>query len=170
MARILEMRGITKAYGRVLANAGIDLDVEAGQIVGLLGENGSGKSTLMKVLFGMVAPDAGVIVYKNRELSGHDPRQALARGIGMIHQHFMLVDAMTVAENIMLGWNAAGRWLRRGAIATAIRETSARFGLDLDPGTVVADLFARPPAACRDPESADPRRRPADPGRADLET
>ncbi len=134
------MRGIAKAYGRVQANVGIDLDVEPGQIVGLLGENGSGKSTLMKVLFGMVKPDAGVIVYKERELSGHDPRQALKDGIGMIHQHFMLVDAMTVAENIMLGWDAAGRWLRRGSIAAAVRETSARFGLDLDPDTMVAGL------------------------------
>jgi simple sugar transport system ATP-binding protein len=138
--RILEMRGIAKAYGRVQANAGIDLDVAPGQIVGLLGENGSGKSTLMKVLFGMVKPDAGGIVYKGRELSDHNPREALAAGIGMIHQHFMLVEAMTVAENIMLGWDAAGRWLRRGAIGAAVRETSARFGLDLEPDTLVGEL------------------------------
>jgi ABC-type uncharacterized transport system ATPase subunit len=138
--RILEMRGIAKTYGRVQANAGIDFDVAQGQIVGLLGENGSGKSTLMKVLFGMVRPDAGAIIYKNRELSNHNPRQALAAGIGMIHQHFMLVDAMTVAENIMLGWDEAGRWLKRATIAKAVRETSARFGLDLDPDTIVGDL------------------------------
>ena len=138
--RILEMRGIAKSYGAVRANAGIDLDVEAGQIVGLLGENGSGKSTLMKVLFGMVKPDAGGIVYKGRELSGHDPRAALAAGIGMIHQHFMLVEAMTVAENVMLGFDAAGRWLKRAAMATAVRDTSARFGLDLDPEARVGDL------------------------------
>ena len=140
LPRILEMRGIVKNYGPVRANAGIDLDVGAGQIVGLLGENGSGKSTLMKVLFGMVKPDGGGIVYKGRELSGHDPRAALAAGIGMIHQHFMLVDAMTVAENVMLGWDAAGAWLKRGAIAAAVRETSARFGLDLDPHVMVGDL------------------------------
>ena len=139
-SRILEMRGITVSYGPVRANAGIDLDVEAGRIVGLLGENGSGKSTLMKVLFGMVKPDAGAIVYKGRELSDHDPRAALAAGIGMIHQHFMLVDAMTVAENVMLGWDAAGRWLKRGAVSAAVRETSARFGLDLDPDALVAGL------------------------------
>ena len=138
--RILEMRGIAKAYGAVRANAGIDLDVAEGQIVGLLGENGSGKSTLMKVLFGMVRPDGGTIVYKGRALSGHDPRAALAAGIGMIHQHFMLVDAMTVAENVMLGWDAAGRWLKRKAIAAAVRDTSARFGLDLEPDVVVGDL------------------------------
>ncbi len=138
--RILEMRGITKSYGDVRANAGIDLDVGAGQIVGLLGENGSGKSTLMKVLFGMVKPDRGGIVYKGRELSGHDPRAALAAGIGMIHQHFMLVEAMTVAENVMLGWDAAGRWLKRAGVAAAVRDTSARFGLDLDPDATVGDL------------------------------
>jgi simple sugar transport system ATP-binding protein len=138
--RILEMRGIAKSYGAVRANAGIDLDVEAGQIVGLLGENGSGKSTLMKVLFGMVKPDAGGIVYKGRELSDHDPRAALAAGIAMIHQHFMLVEAMTVVENVMLGWDAAGRWLKRAAMAAAVRDTSARFGLDLDPEARVGDL------------------------------
>ena len=138
--RLLEMRGITKSYGSVRANSGIDLDVARGEIVGLLGENGSGKSTLMKVLFGMVRPDAGGIVYKGRELSDHDPRQALGAGIGMIHQHFMLVDAMTVAENVMLGWGGAGRWLKRGAVARAVRETSRRFGLDLDPAARVGDL------------------------------
>jgi simple sugar transport system ATP-binding protein len=138
--RILEMRGIVKSYGAVCANAGIDLDVEAGQIVGLLGENGSGKSTLMKVLFGMVKPDAGGIVYKGQEFSGHDPKAALAAGIAMIHQHFMLVEAMTVAENVMLGWDAAGRWLKRAAVAAAVRETSARFGLDLDPQARVGEL------------------------------
>ena len=140
MTRILEMRRITKRYGPVAANAGIDFDVEAGEIVGLLGENGSGKSTLMKVLFGMVRPDEGAIVYKGRELSGHDPGQALAAGIGMIHQHFMLVDAMSVADNIMLGWDAAGRWLRRRRVRAEIRQTSARFGLDLDPEAYVGDL------------------------------
>jgi simple sugar transport system ATP-binding protein len=140
MTRLLEMRGIVKTYGPVRANDGIDLDVEAGQIVGLLGENGSGKSTLMKVLFGMVEPDTGGIVYKGHELSGHNPKAAIALGIGMIHQHFMLIEAMTVAENIMLGWGEAGRWLKRREIATEIREASRKFGLDLDPDTVVGTL------------------------------
>jgi len=103
MNALLEMRGISKSYGPVHANIGIDLTVTAGSIVGLLGENGSGKSTLMKILFGMIAPDGGGIIFKGRELSGHSPGDAIAAGIGMIHQHFMLVDAMTVAENVMLG-------------------------------------------------------------------
>lgn len=140
MTRLLEMRGIVKRYGPVIANDGIDLDVDAGRIVGLLGENGSGKSTLMKVLFGMVPADGGGIVYKGHELSGHSPKGALALGIGMIHQHFMLVEAMTVAENIMLGWDEAGRWLKRSAISQRIRETSEQFGLGLEPDTVVGTL------------------------------
>lgn len=137
---LLEMRGIAKSFGATRANDGVDLDVQAGQVVGLLGENGSGKSTLMKILFGMVVPDAGGIVFRGRELSDHTPRQAIAAGIGMVHQHFMLVDAMTVAENVMLGWDKAGRWLRKASIADEIRETSRRYGLDLDPDLRVADL------------------------------
>ncbi len=140
MAALLEMRGMVKTYGSLRANDGVDLDVFAGEIVGLLGENGSGKSTLMKLLFGMTEPDAGGIVFKGRELSGHRPREAMAAGIVMIHQHFMLVEAMTVLENIMLGWEEAGKLLRRGTIADRIREASERLGLDLDPDVRVADL------------------------------
>ena len=110
---MLRMHGITKTYGAVKANRDIDLDVAAGRIVGLLGENGSGKSTLMKVLFGIVAPDAGTIEFKGNPLASHSPGKAIAAGIGMVHQHFTLVDAMTVTENVMLGWDRAGRCLRR---------------------------------------------------------
>jgi simple sugar transport system ATP-binding protein len=140
MAALLEMRGIVRCYGALRANDGIDLDVHAGEIVGLLGENGSGKSTLMKVLFGMVPPDAGGIVFRGRELSGHRPREAMAAGLAMIHQHFMLVEAMTVVDNVMLGWPEAGRWLRRKLISERIRDISSRFGLNLDPDARVADL------------------------------
>jgi simple sugar transport system ATP-binding protein len=140
MTNLLEMRGIVRCFGAVRANDGIDLDVAQGQIVGLLGENGSGKSTLMKLLFGMLPPDAGSIVFKGRELSGHRPAEAMAAGLAMIHQHFMLIEAMSVVENVMLGWPAAGRVLRRARVAADIREASARFGLDLDPDAVVADL------------------------------
>lgn len=140
MVALLEMRGMVKSYGSLRANDGVDLDVFAGEIVGLLGENGSGKSTLMKLLFGMTEPDGGGIVFKGRELSGHRPREAMAAGIVMIHQHFMLVEAMTVLENIMLGWEDAGKLLRRRLIAERIREASERLGLDLDPEVRVADL------------------------------
>jgi simple sugar transport system ATP-binding protein len=137
---MLEMHGIAKSYGAVRANRGIDLVVPAGKIIGLLGENGSGKSTLMKVLFGMVKPDAGTIVFKGRPLAGHSPRAAMAAGIGMIHQHFMLVDEMTVTENVMLGWDRAGRWLRPREIAAMIETASRTYGLDLDPRARVGDL------------------------------
>ena len=140
MQPLLDMRGIVRCFGSVRANDGIDLQVGAGRIVGLLGENGSGKSTLMKLLFGLLPPDAGTIVFKGRELSGHRPSEAMRAGLAMIHQHFMLVEAMSVVENVMLGWPEAGRRLRRRQIAVRIREASARFGLDLDPEARVADL------------------------------
>ncbi len=134
------MRGIVRRFGAVVANDGIDLDVRCGQIVGLLGENGSGKSTLMKVLFGMIRPDGGSIVFKGRELSDHRPADAMAAGLAMIHQHFTLVEAASVLDNLMLGWPVAGAVLKRREIAERVRETSARFGLDLDPHARVADL------------------------------
>lgn len=137
---MLEMRGICKSYGTVRANRNIDLDVAAGRIVGLLGENGSGKSTLMKVLFGIVAADAGTIMFKGRPLLAHSPRTAIAAGLGMIHQHFTLVDAMTVTENVMLGWDRAGIWLRPHEIAELVHSTSRTYGLDLDPAAIVGDL------------------------------
>jgi simple sugar transport system ATP-binding protein len=94
----------------------------------------------MKVLFGMIPPDAGAIMFRGRPLAGHRPADAMAAGIAMIHQHFMLVEAMSVADNVMLGWSAAGRWLRRASIADRVREASRQFGLDLDPDARVADL------------------------------
>ena len=140
MSALLEMRGIVRRFGAVRANDSVDLDVNAGEILGLLGENGSGKSTLMKVLFGMTAPDAGAIRFRDRALEGHRPGDAMAAGIAMIHQHFMLIEAMTVVENVMLGWPEAGRRLKTAEIAARVREASQRFGLDLDPFASVAAL------------------------------
>jgi general nucleoside transport system ATP-binding protein len=139
-ATMLRMQGISKSFGPVHANRAIDLDVAAGRIVGLLGENGSGKTTLMNVLFGMVRPDAGTIVFKGRPLRGHTPRRAIGAGIGMIHQHFMLVPAMTVTENVMLGWDATGRWLHHAEVAARIRSASSAYGLGLDPAARVEAL------------------------------
>src|ERR1700716_2910526 len=140
MSAMLEMRGICKRYGEVRANRNIDLEVPRGQILGLLGENGSGKTTLMKVLFGIVKADAGTIEFKGKRLDRHTPADAIEAGIGMIHQQFMLVDAMTVAVNGMLGSGKAGWWLRSGKMAELIRSASNTYGLDLDPNAVVSDL------------------------------
>jgi simple sugar transport system ATP-binding protein len=137
---MLRMRGIHKSYGGVRANRNIDLDVAAGRIVGLLGENGSGKTTLMNVLYGMVPADAGEIVFDGRPLVRHTPRDAIAAGIGMIHQHFMLVPAMTVTDNVMLGWDGAGTWLRRRHVAARVAEASRAYGLGLDPSARVGAL------------------------------
>jgi ABC-type uncharacterized transport system ATPase subunit len=140
VSALLEMRGIVRRFGDLCANDNIDLDVRPGEILGLLGENGSGKSTLMKVLFGMLSADSGSIAFRGRPLVNHTPGEAMAAGIAMIHQHFMLVDAMTVTENIMLGWPEAGRVLRIKEIASRVREASQRFGLDLDPDAQIASL------------------------------
>jgi simple sugar transport system ATP-binding protein len=138
---LLQMRGISKSYGSVRANRDVDLTVMPGQILGLLGENGSGKSTLMKILFGMVRPDAGGIVYEGRELETGSPRAALQRGIAMIHQHFTLVEAMTVTENLMLGFTeGSGAWLDAAATARRIREAGQRYGLEVDPDARVEQL------------------------------
>ncbi len=106
MTALLEMKGITKTYGRVVANDGIDLQLNQGEILGVIGENGAGKSTLMKVLYGLEQPDSGRIFLKGRELRFRSPSDAISHGIGMVQQHFMLFDPMTVSENIVFGAEA----------------------------------------------------------------
>src|SRR5919202_2898455 len=138
---VLEMRGITKTFGPVRANDDISITLHRGEILGLLGENGAGKSTLMKILYGLYKPDAGSIAIDGEEVEIHDPRDAVKRGIGMVHQHFPLTPPLTVAENIVLGAEP-----RRGAtldLEGAIRATeelSERYGLRVDPRAKVANL------------------------------
>ncbi|MBA9001139.1 ABC transporter ATP-binding protein [Thermomonospora cellulosilytica] len=138
----LELRGITKRFGSLVANDGIDLEVRPGEIHCLLGENGAGKSTLMNILYGLYQPDEGQILMDGRELTIGGPRDAIAAGIGMVHQHFMLVPVFTVAENIMLGDERTGPlgWLDRRRARRDVAEVSARYGLQVDPDALVADL------------------------------
>jgi len=138
----LELRGVTKRYGPLVANDHVDLTVEPGEIHCLLGENGAGKSTLMNVLFGMARADEGEIRIDGSPVRFADPGEAVAHGIGMVHQHFMLVPVFTVAENVVLGFEptrALGFLDRRRARAD-IRRLSEQFGLEVDPDAVVEDL------------------------------
>jgi general nucleoside transport system ATP-binding protein len=138
----LELRGITKRFGRLVANDGIDLVVEPGQIHALLGENGAGKSTLMNVLFGLYQPDEGEILLDDEPRHFTGPGDAMAAGVGMVHQHFMLIPVFTVAENVMLGHEPTrfGQVLDLTAARELVREISARFGFELDPDALVEDL------------------------------
>jgi len=138
----LELRGITKRFGALTANDHIDLVVEAGEIHCLLGENGAGKSTLMNVLYGLYQADEGDILLNDEVQQFAGPGDAMAAGIGMVHQHFMLIPVFTVAENVMLGHEQTtfGGRLNLNAARAQVREISARFGFDIDPDALVEDL------------------------------
>jgi general nucleoside transport system ATP-binding protein len=139
----LELRGITKRFPGVVANEGIDLVVQPGEILGLLGENGAGKSTLMNVLYGLYQPDEGEILIDDQPVTFSGPGDAIAAGIGMVHQHFMLVPVFTVTENIMLGVEETRGplgMLDRRAARDRIVEISDRHGLRVDPDALVEDL------------------------------
>ena len=138
-APAVSVRGITKRYGDVVACDNIDLDLRPGEVQGVLGENGAGKSTLMKILIGLVGPDQGHVEVRGRRESITDPRRAATLGIGMVHQHFSLVDELRVWENVVLG---EGGRLDRDAARKLVREIGDRYGLGLDPDAVVGDLTA----------------------------
>jgi len=142
MPPVLELRGITKAFPGVLANDRIDLTLEQGEIHALLGENGAGKTTLMNILYGLYTPDAGQIMLNGREVQIQDPADAIAQGIGMVHQHFMLVPVMTVTENVMLGVESTrnGIFLDQAQVEQRIREISEQHGLEVDPEAYIKDI------------------------------
>jgi simple sugar transport system ATP-binding protein len=141
-ALALEMRGITKAFPGVVANNHVDLDVRAGEIHALVGENGAGKSTLMNILYGLVHPDSGEILVNGQSTRIGGPRDAIARGIGMVHQHFMLIPVFTVGENVMLGREPviAGGLYDHAKARTEIASLTKRYGLALDADARMGDL------------------------------
>jgi general nucleoside transport system ATP-binding protein len=138
----LELRGITKRFGALVANDHINLTIEPGDIHALLGENGAGKSTLMNVLYGLYQADEGQILLDDQVQHFSGPGDAMGAGIGMVHQHFMLIPVFTVAENVMLGHEETvlGGRLDLAAARKRVREISDRFGFDVDPDALVENL------------------------------
>ncbi len=139
---VLEMRGITKRFPGVVANDGVDFDLRKGEVHALLGENGAGKSTLMNILYGLYKHDEGEILMNGRPVSFGSAKDAIDRGIGMVHQHFMLIPVMTVAENIVLEVEPtkAGVLLDYDAAVERVRDISTRFGLAVDPSAKVENI------------------------------
>lgn len=138
----LELRNITKRFGTLVANDNISLTLKPGEILSLLGENGAGKSTLMNVLYGLLQPDEGQILIDDKEAKFSGPGDAMAAGIGMVHQHFMLIPVFTVAENVVLGNEPTGKVgnLDLNAARKLVKEISDRFGFDIDPDAKIQDL------------------------------
>ncbi len=135
----IELKHITKRFGSVVANSDISLGLRRGEILSLLGENGSGKTTLMNMLAGIYLPDEGEILADGKPITIHSPKDAYAHGIGMIHQHYKLVDVFTAAENIVLGLHE-GRRLDMKAINAKVKEICDRYGFDIDPTQKVYDM------------------------------
>ena len=139
---VLELRGITKRFPGVLANDHVDFDLRKGEVHALLGENGAGKSTLMNILYGLYHPDEGEILLNGKKVSIDSPHAAIGAGIGMVHQHFMLIPVMTVAENIVLAAEPkrSGVLLDTGAAERRVRELADRFKFHIDPHARVHDI------------------------------
>ena len=137
---LLSMRDISIAFYGAYANKDVCLDVEAGEIHALLGENGAGKTTLMNILFGIYKPESGSIFWDGRETAFSSPQAAIDAGIGMVHQHFSLVDAMTVLDNILLGYRGDGLFLPRRKLRARVMELAEHYGLQIDPDAIVGEL------------------------------
>jgi len=127
----IELKGITKVFGTVIANDGINLSVKPGEIMALLGENGSGKTTLMNMLSGIYHPDSGSMFVRGKEININSPKDSFALGIGMIHQHFKLVDVLSAKENIIMG-TKPGKHISKSALSFEISKISQKFGLEID--------------------------------------
>ena len=141
MASMLAMRDITKCFPGVVANDHVDFDVNEGEIHALVGENGAGKTTLMNILYGLYQADEGSIVFRGEDVEITNPREAIKLGIGMVHQHFMLVRRFSVAENVALGLKSSrGVLLETEQVSRRLRELSTQYGLHVDPATLVWQL------------------------------
>ena len=138
---VLEVRGITKRFPGVLANDNVNLTLRKGEVLGLLGENGAGKSTLMNMIYGLYKPDEGEILVNGQPADISGPKDAIELGIGMVHQHFQLVDVLSVTENVMLGnESVSGPFLRRDRARREIEQLSGEYGLDVNPDALISDL------------------------------
>ena len=135
----VSLRNITKIFGSVVANDQVNMDINKGEILALLGENGSGKTTLMNILSGIYFPDAGQIFINGKEVTIRSPRDAFDIGVGMIHQHFKLVDVLTVAENVVLGMEGQGK-LDLKAVGRKIKDICELYGFQVDPEAKIYDL------------------------------
>lgn len=142
MSLVVEIRGVAKRYPGVVANSNVNLGVEKGTIHAIIGENGAGKSTLMKILYGMVKPEEGTIFVEGKQLSLKSPQDAIAAGIGMVHQHFMLADNATVLENVILGSEPTkfGMVIQFDQARQKLMEIAKQYGLDIDPYQSVSEL------------------------------
>jgi general nucleoside transport system ATP-binding protein len=136
----IQLVNITKRFGNIVANDNVSIDIRAGEIHSLLGENGAGKTTLMNILYGLYKPDSGRILIDGAPISIGSPHQAITHGIGMVHQHFMLVPSLTVAENYAIGQRAILSGLSIRTFERKVIADSERFGLPLNPTALVADL------------------------------
>ena len=134
------MENITKRFGKVTANKDVTLELYKGEILSLLGENGSGKTTLMNMLSGIYYPDEGQIFVDGKEVEIRSPKDAFDLHIGMIHQHFKLVDVFTAAENIILGLPGDKGKMDKNAVAKAVREIADRYGFDIDPNQKIYEM------------------------------
>ena len=138
----ISMKNIVKTFGKVVANNNVNFSVEKGEIHALLGENGAGKSTLMNMLSGIYLPDSGSIFIEGKEVHFSAPKDSIAAGIGMVHQHFKLIDVMTAEENVILG--EKGFFFRKDE-TRKIAELAQQFELDVDLHKKVADIIPRRP-------------------------
>ena len=176
LANAIELRNITKRFGQVVANKSISLELHKGEILSLLGENGSGKTTLMNMLSGIYYPDEGQIFVDGKEVEIRSPKDAFDLHIGMIHQHFKLVDVFTAAENIILGLPGDKGKMDKTAVAKAVREIADRYGFDIDPNQKIYEMSVSQKQTVEivkvlyrgypDPRRADRRSDPAGDGKA----